>query len=284
MGVPGRVRIFQAEFGGEHPSHRVALVAQSGQCSARSAELEYFSFRKTRVDTSPPASNRRQPACGFEAERDGRGGLQERPSEHHRVRVLGSKLAQSIDQSRMVGRENRPGASKKQYERRVGNVLAGCAPVYEPCGVRIVGTHSFRECLYDGDGGRTGTQSFVRQNGGVKIFSDGCFSDGVRGCLWNYTLACFRARERRFEIQHGLQDLLIGEKHSPVLLSWQDCRSIAPASRFRRIRFRARRKDGCRMTKPTASQNLGAPAKYRGGPRGSSPEPGRADSPGSPEK
>ena len=107
-----------------------AAIAERRQRARRAAQLDAQPPRRRAcVDAGQLAARSREPAGGLEAEGHRRRGLQQRAAQHDGVGVPIARAAQRVRQRRVGRAPARAGALDLQRQRRVGDVLAGRAPV-----------------------------------------------------------------------------------------------------------------------------------------------------------
>ena len=103
------------------------------------------------VQTVPAVRDGRRPSGDLEAERDRRGGLQQRPPQHHRGCVPFREIPQRTVEPSVVGGDRHPRLLEEQHQRGVGDVLAGGSPMHVGGAGRIDEMNALAQCLDERD-------------------------------------------------------------------------------------------------------------------------------------
>ena len=105
-------------------------------------------------------------------------------------------------------------ATQKQDHRRIGDVLAGGAPVNELRALRVSRAHAIGERFHHRDRHGAGSQALPRELGNLgRVESRGLgeTGDGVRRRLRDDACSRFRSRQGGLEIEHRLEDRRVRE-------------------------------------------------------------------------
>jgi hypothetical protein len=147
------------------------------------AELQLQRLVESLRQPSPASVHRTKPACGLITERRRRGRLEKSARQHNGLRMLIRKRLQSAFETGVILLQNLPRVAEKQNQRGVEDILAGRAPVNEPCRIGIGFADASGQCLDERDGYGGGLARFLRQRCGSEAID---VRDGVGGALRNH--------------------------------------------------------------------------------------------------
>ena len=132
--------------------------------------------------------------------------------QHHGGFVLFGQLPERGVKARVICFHQRARFLDQQEERRIGGILAGGAPMHKTRRVLVNGSHLRCQHSDQRDGGRSGAQRLACEFLGIEGVRVGGLRYRLSGWQRNYSLTCFHARQRYFEIEHRAQDRLAGEQ------------------------------------------------------------------------